>query len=113
MSRSETERALIGVDQRGSPVILATDGPWIAADCENICTGAEDVGLVDARDCPVPGLYLWVGYGQVENGGSWDGPVEPEVVYHGTLRMVMPEEVAELYKMKPPEEEEEPKCPTS
>jgi hypothetical protein len=112
MQRSKTERALIGLDQQGVPIILATDGPWIASDCENIATGAEDVGLVDAGDFPHPGLYLWEGYGHLVNGGAWDGPVEPEVEYVGTLRMVMPEEVAELYKMKPPEEEE-PQCPTS
>lgn len=110
--RSGTERALIGVDQRGVPVVLATDGAWVASDCENITTGAEDIGLADAGDFPAPGLYLWEGYGRLENGGPWDGPLEPEVVYYGDVRPVAPEEVDELYKMRPPEGEE-PQCHTS
>lgn len=108
--RSGPQRALIGTDQRGIPIVLATDGDWIGFDCENITTGAEDIGLVDHKDCPEPGLYLWEGYGQVENGGSWDC-VEPETVYHGTVRKVRPEEVAALYAMTPPPEPEPEEFP--
>lgn len=101
---SPIQRALIGTDQRGIPIILATDGAWIAAECDNVSTGAEDYGLVDGKDCHEPGLYLWEGRGQViSQGAPWDCP-ELETVYEGTLRKVLPEEVAALYTMKPPEE---------
>jgi hypothetical protein len=105
MKQSQTERALIGTDARGSPIVLATDGPWIAADVENICSGAEDIGLVDARDLKEPGLYLWQGFGQI-GLVSWDSN-EVETEYIGMLRPVKPEEVAELYRMRPPEPPEE------
>ena len=101
--RSGTERALIGTDQRGAPVILATDGAWVGRDCEEVSTNAEDVGLVDVGDCREPGLYLWEGYGEVVNDGACDGPLEPTVKYTGTLRPVRPGEVAGLYAMAPPE----------
>lgn len=103
MNQSKTERALIARDQRGFLTVLATDGPWIAGDCENVSTGAEDIGLVDDRDCPGPGLFLFTGFGRVEHGGAWDGAYEPEVVYHGTVRPVRPDEAAELFAMTPPD----------
>jgi hypothetical protein len=103
--RSGPARALIGTDQQGHLVVLATDSAWVAWDCEHVCTGAEDIGLASTRDCyPERGLYLWEGYSQIGYVGAWDCQ-EPDTVYHGTVRRVRPEEVAELYAMTPPETE--------
>lgn len=97
------ERALIGTDQRGVPIVLATDGESIGFDCEEISTSAEDVGLAVVNDVSQPGLYLWEGTAKiVDPGGSWMGPSEPYTQYKGTLRPVLPEEVASLYAMTPP-----------
>ena len=59
-TRSGKIRVLIGTDQQGCPIVLATDSPWIAFDCEQISTEAEDIGLTGGEDLP-PGLYLWEG----------------------------------------------------
>ena len=101
-SRSGTERALIARTVSGSLVVLATDGPWITFECENVCDGAEDIGLVDEKECPDNALYLWTGYAQVENTGPWDEAPEPEVVFYGSVRLVEPNEVADLYAMEAP-----------
>jgi hypothetical protein len=105
----KTERALVGTDCRGSPIVLATDSGEIACSCEQVSSGAEDIGLVDDKDCPTPGLYLWEGTSRLETnrGAPWE-PAEPEVVFTGTLRPVRPEEVAALYALTPPEEPEVP-----
>lgn len=97
--RDSIHRALIGTDQRGIPIVLATDSDWISFDCEVISTGVEDIGLGGPEDFPEPGLYLFEGRAENVIGGTWDGPPEPETVYTGTIRKVGPEEVAELYRM--------------
>lgn len=103
-NEQKIQRALIGVDQRGVPVVLATDGEGIACDCDNVCTGAEDIGLLDGRDLPKPGLYLWTGTSKIETHQYGIDVYEPEVVYTGTVRPVKPEEVEELYAMQPPDD---------
>ncbi len=102
MTQSKIERALIAIDQRGIPIILATDGEWLAADCENISTSAEDVGLCDGRhDFPEgPGLYLFTGQRVINSCGP---EYEPEVEWEGTIRSVSLDEIDALYAMKPPE----------
>lgn len=95
-------KALITVDYYGTPVVLTTDCVNVAWSCENISHSAEDVGLVDQKDCQEPGLYLWEGTSAVENTGCWDGPPEPELVFHGSVRKVRPGEVEELFRLKPP-----------
>jgi hypothetical protein len=97
------ERALIGTDATGGPIILATDGATVAFDCEEVSTNAEDIGLGRSKDFTEAGLYLWEGTAKMESGGAPWEPGEPEVVYTGTIRKVAPEEVAELYAMEPPE----------
>lgn len=103
MNNSKTERALIAVDIRGTPVILATDGAWIGNDCENFTADAEELGIILPGKVPPRGLYLWTGTGTMVNHGAWDEPEELEPEYTGTLRPVLPEEIAELYAMEPPE----------
>ena len=102
MKRSKTERALIAPIINGSPVVLATDGEWIASDCNEVGTYAEDIGIASPKDCPEPGLYLWTGFGQMTHDGS-----KTNIDYHGELRRVRPDEVEELFRMQPPEDQAE------
>lgn len=98
------ERALLGTDAGGIPIILATDSLQIAFDVREISSSAADLGLASTKEVAKSGLYLWEGYSSVEVYNGWEGS-EPEVVYCGKLRPVLPEEVATLYALKPPEEE--------
>ncbi len=94
-------RALIGTVISGSPVVLATDQSQVAFDCESVTHGVDDIGLARDEDFPTPGLYLWEGVSRLE----WPDTLEgggPEIVYRGTVRPVLPEEVAALYAMTPP-----------
>jgi hypothetical protein len=94
------ERALIGTDANGIPVILATDSEHIAADLACAGTSAEDVGLCGHL---APGLYLWEGISKL-SFSSWEAIAPDGTEYQGTLRPVKPEEVAELYAMEPPDQ---------
>jgi hypothetical protein len=98
---TDKKRVLLGTDLHGSAIILATDSPWVAFDCEEISNDAEEIGLINGKDCPDPGLYLWEGEGRLENGNSEYGP---DVIYTGTIRPVAPDELAALYAMTPPED---------
>jgi hypothetical protein len=100
---SKPQRALIAVDMAGNPVVLSTDGDWVAWDCANLSASADEIGLTGVEDLPERGLYLWEGTGQLVNHGAWDEPEELDTEYTGTLRRVAPEELAELYGMSPPE----------
>lgn len=96
------ERALIGTNVCGVPIVLATDGGTVFFMCKEVSTGCEDIGLCDAA--LAPGLYLWEGEARTEvYGAPWDTQ-EPELVFDGTIRPVRLEEVAELYAMLPPPE---------
>lgn len=97
---SNTERAMIAKGIGGTEVILATDGPWIASDVENINDCNLDVGLCSLPD--TPGLYLFTGTAKTYVSGP---NYEPETDWSGCVRPVKPEEVAELLAMEPPEEE--------
>ncbi len=101
--KQKTERALIGTDTKGNPVVLATDGPTIGYDCAEVSTDANDIGLADRKDCLTPGLYLWEGTAAMEHVGDYESQ-EQQIVYTGTIRPVLPSEIAELYAMEPPDE---------
>jgi hypothetical protein len=97
--QSDTERALIVCGLRGACVVVATDGPWIANDVENISDGAEDIGL-DALPSE-PGVYLWEGIGESVAHESLTAR-EVETEYTGSLRNVHPDELPALLEMRPP-----------
>jgi hypothetical protein len=100
-NRSGTERALIGTDVTGVPVILATDGPWVKAAVEATSASAEECGVVGVRECGEPGLYLWTGTGQLETWGPDFN--EPEAVFDGEVRkLTAADDLAALYAMTPP-----------
>lgn len=95
--KSGPERALLGTDVLGRLIVLATDGEWLANDCLEIGTHADDIGLTD-KVFP-PGLYLWEGTASMEDSAYLLDPPDWETVYRGTIRPIRPEEVAGLYAM--------------
>ena len=79
-------RALIGVDCRGNPVVLATDSDLLVDDCVDFGEGIE-------KHLPTPGLYLFEGYRR--------DLLYTNTSYHGDIRAVKSEEVSDLYAMRP------------
>ncbi len=105
----DMERALIGIDLRGVPTILATDGTWISELVSEISVSAEEIGLCgqgkdgkpDEHDFTQgPGLYLFTGIAITTY--DWESGKPDGSDWHGEIRPVRPEEIAELYAMKPP-----------
>ncbi len=89
------ERVLIGTSVQGQPTVLATDGTITASQCAHHGSGVMDVGLITDTNWLdwTPGLYLWT--------GNWRWNERWTV--HGSLRPVAPEEIVELYALKPKE----------
>ncbi len=96
---SGTERALIAVGMHKAAIVLATDGPWLASDVEQITANVDDIGLCDTPEAP--GLYLFTGYARRMFYGleQTDGGI----VWEGTVRPVTPDELPSLLAMRPPE----------
>lgn len=101
--KSGVERVLIACGMKGTEVILATDGPWVASEIDNINDICEQtIGEGWAHGMP-PGLYLLDITAEVHGEMMMDG-VEPECQWDGTCRAVKPEELSMLLAMQPPEE---------
>lgn len=104
--KSKVERVLIARGSNGTEVILATDGPWVASEIDNINDRCEETIGEGWADKQPPGLYLLELTAEVDSYHVGDGAYEPETQWDGTCRPVKPEELAELLAMKPPEESE-------
>ena len=99
--KSGVERVLIARGLSGTEIILATDGPWLACEIDNINDLCEQtIGNGWADKLP-PGLYLLEIAAEVWGQMTMDG-VEPECQWDGTCRAVKPEELAGLLGMMPP-----------
>jgi hypothetical protein len=96
------ERALIGTDACGAPIILATDSSGIRFDVSEISCLADDIGIRWDESLP-PGLYLWTGIRKMIMCGHPLGAQEWDIDYTGELRRVEPHEVSELYAMTAPD----------
>ena len=105
--KSGVERVLIACGISGTEVILATDGPWVSCEMDNINDLCEQtIGDGWTYGMP-PGLYLLEITAKIKSHmDTIDGPGEPECEWDGgTCRAVKPEELAELLAMKPPDED--------
>jgi hypothetical protein len=106
---ADTVRVLIAKDAAGVPRVLRTDSAFVAHDVREVgTTDADELGIVGAREVGV-GVHLWEG--TVEMVRTSTGVADdfaPE--YAGKLRPVRVEmdgEIAGLFRMEPPDEDED------
>ena len=99
--KEKPERALLARGLNGTIIVIATDSWGLTIDIECVGSDADaDLGIVEAKECPTTGLYLWEGGWHKEMGRSLDGD-EPYTAYVGKVRPTTREELPVLLAMQP------------
>lgn len=104
-SKRHQQRALLVPDVLGYVRVVATDSACVANTVDAVSTDADECGIIDAgRECHEPGFYLWEGTSRLDYENC-EATTPTEVVYEGTVRAVLPNELPALLAMSPPEPE--------